>query len=77
MNAEESLKAAQKVVEAYEQAIKSRDKEYAAELAELRREIQRLKTALQLINQEELNNQRPGGGYSKSARISYDALKGD
>lgn len=60
----------------YEQIIKTMDKEYAAELAELRSEIKRLKEALIEINQEELNNQRPGGGYSKSARISYNALKG-
>jgi hypothetical protein len=31
--------------------------------------------ALEQINQEELNSQRPGGGYSKSAKISYDALE--
>lgn len=60
----------------YEQIMKRMYKEYAAELAELRSEIKRLKEALVQINQEELNNQRPGGGYSKSARISYNALKG-
>jgi len=31
--------------------------------------------ALKQINQEELNNQRPGGGHSRSATLSYEALK--
>lgn len=31
--------------------------------------------ALEQINQEELSSQRPGGGYSKSASISYEDLK--
>lgn len=31
--------------------------------------------ALKKINQEELNSQRPGGGYTTSARISYQALQ--
>lgn len=30
--------------------------------------------ALKQINQSELNSQRPGGGYSTSARISYEIL---
>ena len=46
-------------------------------LEEKQKEIERLKTALKQINQEELNSQRPGGEYSKSAVISYKALKGD
>lgn len=33
-----------------------------------------LKKTLELINQEELNGQRPGGYYSKSATLSYEAL---
>lgn len=35
---------------------------------------EKYKKALQEINKEELNSQRPGGGYSKSATISYEAL---
>jgi len=31
--------------------------------------------ALKQINKEELNNQRPGGGHSISATLSYEALK--
>jgi hypothetical protein len=31
--------------------------------------------ALKQINQEELNSQRPGGGHSRSATLSYEALK--
>lgn len=31
--------------------------------------------ALEEINKEELNSQRPGGGYSRSAKISYNAFK--
>ena len=35
----------------------------------------KLVEALEKINREELNSQRPGGGYSNSAKISYEALK--
>ena len=38
-------------------------------------ENQKLKEALIKINKVELNQQRPGGGYSESARISYEVLK--
>lgn len=31
--------------------------------------------ALKQINKAEINSQRPGGGYSESARISYETLK--
>lgn len=31
--------------------------------------------ALKKINEQELNSQRPGGGHSISATISYDTLK--
>ena len=44
-------------------------------------QIQKLTAALievrhvmKAINDEELNSQRPGGTYSKSARLSYEAL---
>lgn len=33
------------------------------------------KDYLEKINNEELNSQRPGGGYSKSATLSYEALE--
>jgi len=39
--------------------------------------IQKLRQALKDINKEELRSQRPGGEYSKSARISYEALLAD
>lgn len=39
--------------------------------------IQKLRQALKDINKEELKSQRPGGEYSKSARISYEALLAD
>ncbi len=48
--------------------------EYSA-YQKLRDENEALKAALELINKEELNAQRPGGSYSKSAKISYDVLK--
>lgn len=35
----------------------------------------KLRAALEEINREELNAQRPGGGYSRSAKISFEALK--
>lgn len=35
----------------------------------------RVVEALKKINAEELNSQRPGGGHSVSARLSYQALK--
>ena len=43
-----------------------------AQLAELVREFTK---ALNEINRQELNAQRPGGGYSTSATISYRTLK--
>lgn len=36
--------------------------------------IRSLEKVLIDINEEELNAQRPGGGYSKSARLSHEAL---
>lgn len=39
--------------------------------------IEKLRQALKDINKEELRSQRPGGEYSKSARISYEALLAD
>ena len=42
---------------------------------ELEKENQKLKEALIKINKVELNQQRPGGGFSESARISYEILK--
>lgn len=42
---------------------------------EQKKQIKALKKALEEINKEELNSQRPGGGYSKSASISYEALQ--
>lgn len=41
---------------------------------DLLREAMKLREALTDINRVELNSQRPGGGHSQSARISYDAL---
>jgi hypothetical protein len=35
----------------------------------------KLVEALEKINSEELSSQRPGGGFSMSARISYEALE--
>jgi hypothetical protein len=32
-------------------------------------------TALEEINREEIRSQRPGGGHSRSATISYEALE--
>lgn len=45
------------------------------ENAKLKEKIEKLQTALQKINKEELNSQRLGGEYSKSAKISFEALK--
>jgi hypothetical protein len=47
----------------------------ARKVADLERKLAVAKEALKNINKEELNSQRPGGGYSKSARISFEALK--
>jgi hypothetical protein len=47
--------------------------EYEA-FKKLRDENEALRAALELINKEELNAQRPGGSYSRSAKISYDVL---
>lgn len=37
-------------------------------------DAEKLVDALQLINKEELGSQRPGGGYSRSATLSYEAI---
>ena len=44
------------------------------QLDEANEKIKLLEKALEEINREELSSQRPGGGYSKSAKISYEAL---
>lgn len=44
-------------------------------LEEARTEIAAYREVLEQINKEELNNQRPGGGYSRSATLSYEILK--
>ena len=49
------------------------DLKLALELANA--ENAKLRAALEEINREELNAQRPGGGYSRSAKISFEALK--
>ena len=36
--------------------------------------IDKLAEALKEINKEELSSQRPGGGYSRSAILSYETL---
>lgn len=41
----------------------------------LQQKLDIAKKALEEINKEELNTQRPGGYYSKSAQISFKALK--
>jgi len=43
-------------------------------MKQLENENDRLRAALEAINKAELNAQRPGGGYSVSAKISYEAL---
>lgn len=43
-------------------------------LAEVRADLDVAIEALKKINETELNSQRPGGGYSTSARISYETL---
>lgn len=45
------------------------------ELEPTTRLIDELATSLERINKEEINSMRPGGGYSNSARISYEALE--
>jgi hypothetical protein len=47
--------------------------EYSA-YEQLKVENERLRVALRAINREEINSQRPGGGYSRSATISFEAL---
>ncbi len=41
---------------------------------EVASQLEQARVALKAINDEELNSMRPGGGYSRSAKISYDAL---
>lgn len=45
------------------------------ERIKLDNKIEDYEKALQQINDEELRSQRPGGGYSKSAIISYNVLQ--
>lgn len=45
------------------------------ELEPTMRMMKDMADALEQINKEEINSMRPGGGYSKSARISYEALE--
>lgn len=45
------------------------------ELEPTMRMMDELATSLERINKEEINSIRPGGGYSNSARISYEALE--
>jgi hypothetical protein len=47
----------------------------SSEVTKLREENRIMREALKQINDEELNSQRPGGGYSKSAALSYEALE--
>lgn len=44
------------------------------ELSDLKTKLAIAIEALEKVNKEELNSQRPGGGHSKSATISYEAL---
>jgi len=43
--------------------------------AEMIQDMREILNALKEVNKEELNNQRPGGGYSRSATISYNAIQ--
>jgi len=45
-----------------------------AQLEASQKRVKELEDALKEINREELSSQRPGGGYSRSATISYNAL---
>ena len=44
------------------------------QLEKMTKALQVAREALKAINKEELDNQRPGGGYSKSASLSYETL---
>lgn len=46
----------------------------AIQIRDLKVREAKLVEALKKINREELNSQRPGGGYSRSATLSYEAL---
>jgi len=41
----------------------------------LKYQLKIAKSYLEKINTEELNSQRPGGGYSRSASLSFNALR--
>jgi hypothetical protein len=43
-------------------------------IVELYADLMEARDALLQINKEELNSQRPGGDYSRSSKISYNAL---
>jgi hypothetical protein len=45
------------------------------DITELEHNVYGLLDVLKQINKEEMNSIRPGGSPSKSARISYEALK--
>jgi hypothetical protein len=45
-----------------------------SQIRKLKEQLEIAIKALEQVNQEELSSQRPGEGYSKSARISYEAL---
>lgn len=46
----------------------------AVENSKLKEQLEIARQGLRDINQEELNSQRPGGGYSRSATISFETL---
>lgn len=46
-----------------------------AKIKSLEEKLRVAKDALKKVNQSELNSMRHGGGFSESARISYQALK--
>ncbi len=61
----------------YDQYLKLKSKlaSITDENIDLRNQIYGLLEVLKQINKDEINSMRPGGSPSKSARISYEALK--
>jgi hypothetical protein len=48
--------------------------DYNDEMELLRKKLSLALWALKKINEEELNSQRPGGGYSSVAKLSYNVI---